>query len=667
KPEGGTEEIATLNDGLKFEGNTGPVIAKKLNQTLAIKGGLADAAEASSENIRVDSENGELVLKLAKSLTGLTSVTTETLIAGGHTIDNTEINLGGNVYTNINQAINYIGDVAQATDERAVKYDLDPTGAINYNSITLGGVGATTTTKITNLTNADLTATSTDAVTGQQLYATNQQVTQNTTNISNISDIVGGGFNVSAQGGTKDNVKLGETVDFNNTDGNIVVTNPANNSLSFNLAKDLSGLTSITLGDTVTNQTVIKQGSVTTNNLTVTGETKLGDNFHVTNEGDVHYTGPVTENTHIVNKQYVDQYVSGEAGGGFGLSDDAGNAFMQDLGKAAQIIGDGSIATSVVDTATGKALQVSLSSDISVGAPGKDGKDGTIGVHGKDGSSVVINGKDGSIGANGADGKHGVSINGKDGTIGLTGLAGTTTIRIEPGKPALDGKDGLTRIQYVDPDGNNHEVATMEDGLKFAGNVGTVSAKLGETVNVVGGAARADSTYSTTNVTTVASGNTVEVRMADSPKFTGEVQADGGVSISEHLTVNPGTTVNMGGNQITNMGAGTADDHAATVGQVKNMVQNINNGYGELSRAIEKNRRDANAGTAAAMAIAGLGQPYQAGQSMVSLGTGVWRGQTGYAVGVSSISDNGKWLLKGAVTGSDRGGMGGSASVNYVW
>ena len=72
-------------------------------------------------------------------------------------------------------------------------------------------------------------------------------------------------------------------------------------------------------------------------------------------------------------------------------------------------------------------------------------------------------------------------------------------------------------------------------------------------------------------------------------------------------------------------------------------------------------------GTAAAMAIAGLGQPYQAGQNMVSLGTGVWRGETGYALGVSGITDNGKWLLKGAVTGSGRGGVGGSASINYVW
>ena len=144
-------------------------------------------------------------------------------------------------------------------------------------------------------------------------------------------------------------------------------------------------------------------------------------------------------------------------------------------------------------------------------------------------------------------------------------------------------------------------------------------------------------------------------------------RAEGGISITDHLTVNPGTTVNMGGNRITNVGPAKEDSDAATLGQVKELTRNLSNGYNALQRNIEKVRRDSNAGTAAAIAVAGLGQPYQPGQNMVSLGSGVWRGETGYALGVSTISDNGKWLLKGAVTGSGRGGVGGSASINYAW
>ena len=618
-------DVPTINDGLKFAGDDFPtdntkVVSRKLNEQLNILGG-ADVTKLSDNNIGVVYGNdSSLQVKLAKDLVGLNSTTftdgTNTTvvnasgltITGGPSITIGGINAGGKQITNV-------------ASGGSINVDADKFNAANMGDLS---------NAINNITNAG----------------------------------TGGGFGLSDDNGNKFMQNLGTAAQIVG-DGNIktavVDTAGGGKALKVSLADEIK------IGSDPTNQTIINQGSVTTNNLTVKGETKLGDNFHVTNAGDVHYTGPITEATHIVNKQYVDKIIDGSAGGGFGLSDDNGNKFMQNLGTAAQIIGDGSIATSVVDTATGKALQVSLSDNVNIGKAGADGKDGTLGVHGKDGSSVVINGKDGSIGATGADGKHGVSINGKDGSIGLTGPAGTTTIRTELGAPGVDGTDGITRIQYTDPSGNNHQVATLDDGLKYTGNVGSISAKLGETVNVLGGAARADTTYSTTNVTTVASGKTIEVRMADSPKFAGEVQADGGVSVSDHLTVNPGTTVNMGGNQITNVAPGTEDNHAATVGQVKGLAQNINNAYGDLSNTIEKNRREANAGTAAAMAIAGLGQPYKPGQSMVSLGTGVWRGQTGYALGVSGITDNGKWLVKGAVSGSGRGGVGGSASINYVW
>src|SRR5690606_25888471 len=92
---------------------------------------------------------------------------------------------------------------------------------------------------------------------------------------------------------------------------NITTVQNANGELEIQLAKNLTDLdtvqvdNSITIGDDITNQTVINQGSVSTTNLTVTGETKLGDHFSVTNQGDVHYDGPITDATHIVNKEYV--------------------------------------------------------------------------------------------------------------------------------------------------------------------------------------------------------------------------------------------------------------------------------------------------------------------------------------------------------------------------
>ena len=129
------------------------------------------------------------------------------------------------------------------------------------------------------------------------------------------------------------------------------------------------------------------------------------------------------------------------------------------------------------------------------GKPGKDGSNGTIGVNGKDGSAVVINGKDGSIGLNGKDGKNGLSIKGDKGVAGVDGTDGA------------NGKDGMTRIVYETkhPDPNNagkeitvkHEVATMDDGVKYAGDDAqgadkskVIAKKLNQTVDIIGGAAK---------------------------------------------------------------------------------------------------------------------------------------------------------------------------------
>ena len=90
-------EVATLNDGLKFAGNTGDVIAKKLNETLTISGELAEGKDATGANLRVDSANGKLNLVMAKDLTDLNSI----VINGGPTINNNGINMNGGTITKL--------------------------------------------------------------------------------------------------------------------------------------------------------------------------------------------------------------------------------------------------------------------------------------------------------------------------------------------------------------------------------------------------------------------------------------------------------------------------------------------------------------------------------------------------------------------------------------
>ena len=200
------------------------------------------------------------------------------------------------------------------------------------------------------------------------------------------------------------------------------------------------------------------------------------------------------------------------------------------------------------DTANGNAtVEFSLSDKITVGKDGANGKDGSVGAKGADGSAVVMNGADGSIGLNGTNGANGISIKGKDGANGV----------------GIDSKDGVTRIVYTEkvPDPANpsttkevtHEVATMDDGLKFTGNnTGTVNKhKLGSLVKVQGeGVSATDEAAfvsASGNIAVTAENNdTLTIRLNKNLKGLNSIQLGGNTIQSNGdnitFTTNGGTT-----------------------------------------------------------------------------------------------------------------------------
>ena len=202
------------------------------------------------------------------------------------------------------------------------------------------------------------------------------------------------------------------------------------------------------------------------------------------------------------------------------------------------------------DTTNGNAtVEFSLSDNITAGKDGANGKDGSVGATGKDGSSVVLNGKDGSIGMTGPKGQDGKDgINGRDGAnISMTSAKGEQVlINRDPAHSA--DTDKAERIVYVpkdasgnpiqDANGKNivREVATMDDGLKFGGDMGTVGAvKLNKQVDVKGGI---------TDPTKLATGNNIGVTSA--PDATGNTTLN--VQLAKDLTgLN---SVELGGNTI---------------------------------------------------------------------------------------------------------------------
>ena len=246
--------------------------------------------------------------------------------------------------------------------------------------------------------------------------------------------------------------------------------------------KDAAGNTTVTNGagttmtDSAGNKTEVTAGGITITPKTPgTGKTNVSLTADGLNNGgnQIHNVAKGTAGTDAVN---VDQ-----------LKDEiAANATKLVDGKNTTVEGDGTAANP---------YKVNVKDNINLGEKGANGKDGSIGVNGKDGSAVVINGKDGSIGMNGKDGKDGLtmkSANGKNGVDGTDGHNGT---------------NGMTRIVYEDKNHVTHEVATMDDGLKFAGNTGTVAKKLNETMTIKGTGTKLDTEYDSSNIKTMVNGN----------------------------------------------------------------------------------------------------------------------------------------------------------------
>ena len=283
----------------------------------------------------------------------------------------------------------------------------------------------------------------------------------------------------------------------------------------------------------------------------------------------------------------------------------------KNLGEKLEIVGEGTEADDRYDatniktmTKDGKVV-VGLAKDITAdkvtvgqkGEPGKDGVDGQIGVNGKDGSAVVLNGKDGSIGLNGKDGANGVSIKGDQGPAGVDGAAGETKNRIV--------------YEYKDPKDPNktikEDVATLNDGLKFAGDDGqtdsskVIAKKLNQQVDIVGGADKDQLTENNIGVNN--DNGKLKVQLAKDVNLT----QDGSVTIGDTALNNGGLTItggpsvtkggiNAGDKQITNVDSGLKKDgtkvalkdaegdtlnNAVNVGDLKESISNItDSGFG---------------------------------------------------------------------------------------
>ena len=618
-------EVATMDDGLKFAGDDGQtddskVIAKKLNQKVDIVGG-ADKTKLTENNIGVNNKDGKLNVQLSKDI-NLTdagsikfgdnnlSINKDGLtITNGPSVTKEGINAGNKAITNVKAGTNNTDAVnvsqlnAVKAAERHIKpgeYAVDNSGNVtmtyldgngqdvaNENAV-ITGVAKNDLSNITDAGKKVITGlgsvvkagqnvtvdTDTDATTGQKTYTVNaiaqnlgdaelayksngDTATKNTVKVSDGLDFTNGNFttaSVGANGVVKYDVNIGE------------IEHGANGKDGKPGVKGDNGLATVkTVVEAINNSGWLANATKSTGEL---------------------------DGTSTATKVKPGAVVNFDAG--------------KNLKVKQTINGDDHTYTYSLDSNL-----TNLDKIVVNGKDGANGKDGVT-ITGPNGAK----GEDGKVGITGKDGKDAVSIAGKDGVghIGLTGPKGadgsdgkSVDISTNDGTQTLvnqePGTDKSQRIVYTpkDKDGNPikgkdgkdivREVATMDDGLKFAGDDGqtddskVIAKKLNQKVDIVGGADKTKLTENNIGVNNKDGKLNVQLSKDINLTNDGSIKfGDNNLNINKDgLTITGGPSVTKtgidGGNkQIKNVAEGTEDNDAVTVKQLKDSKTALVNG-----------------------------------------------------------------------------------------
>ena len=653
KPDGTNEEVANLNDGMMYGGDTGNVIKKKLNNQVNVKGGISDESKlAAEDNIGVVSDGSDtLKLRLAKELKGLTSATftnggNNTVINGdGMTInraggDAVSLTKGG-----LNNGGNKITNVADGTD---------PNDAVNKSQLDKATAAASTTVSAGN----NITVTPSTNANGSKNYevslkdkvtlgtdATKQIALDGTTGTIKAGDkvtidgnkgtIKAGNVTIDGENGT---IKAGDKVTIDGKDGKIEagkVSVDGKDGYVTGLENKDWDPNNITSGRAATEDQLQKSHKALDNKITNLGDeiTKKGMNF-AGNTGEFHRDLGQKVTIKGEGTESDDKY-SGE--NIKTVADQDGNVNI----KMAKNLKTDSLTTDKVKV-------------------GKNGQDG-VSITGPNGAD----GTDGKVGITGKDGKDAVSMSGKDGVghIGLTGKDGRNAdITVDKGDPDLDG-NAITRIKYQDENGKTHQVATKDDGMKYGGDSGSViKKKLNEQVNVVGGITDASKLTTEDNLGVVSDGTgNLKVRMAKDLKGLETVttkDAAGNTTVMNGggVTITPASGnavsltkdgLNNGGNTITNVGPGVNGTDAVNVNQLKGATDGLANAINSV--AGETQRVGAHAAAMSALKPIQY-DPLEPTQVMAGIGN--YRGETAAALGVAHYTAEDTMFHVGVSVGS---------------
>ena len=470
---------------------------------------------------------------------------------------------------------------------------------LTANSVTTGNVSISNNgvnagnQKVTNVKAGDVSATSTDAVNGGQLYATNAKVDDNSNKIEGNkakikenTDAIAKGWNIQDAQGNVSNVAMGGTLNVKTSNNNLTATVSKDN-VTIGLVDDLN-VKSVTTGDVSISNNGVNAGGQKVSNVKAgdISETSTdainGGQLYETNTKVADNSDKIAQNTNKINK-------------GLNFGDGKGNVTNVKLGEQFNIetssenissnITNGKV---VLDVNQNQKLNSTKYGDVLIS---------TNGIN--NGNQKIINLADGDVNETSQDAVNGRQLNEVKNMIKDAQFKGFD-VAADSGKPVKINNNDVLNING----GNNIETTVTEKG--------NIQVNLKQNINV----------------------DSITV---------------GTTSINQN-------GINAGNNRIVNVADGVNPHDAVNVNQLNKVESKIN-----------KVASDASSGIAASMAVGTLGQAWQPGSNTVSVAGSVYDGKSGWAIGGSNMTDNGKWLIKYNVSGSGNNKFGGAASVTYQY
>ncbi|MFU1519505.1 YadA-like family protein [Vreelandella alkaliphila] len=745
--------IGELGDRpIYFAGDTGEKVAKRLRETLTISGELAEDADATGANLRIDSDSKQLNLVMAKNLTDLESITLggtfisnegitlgDTIINGTHISSNNltvtgETKLGDNFFANNDGNVTYTGDITEGTHivnkdyvdgagdqliannpltfganegedtERRLGDRLDIVGeadeegnsniitkltdeqtlelALNDdlkvgNSIAVGEGGPTISgdgidmgdNKITNVTDGDVSADSKDAINGSQLYQLESIVTNVTGDVSN-EYVTNNGRGIRYVRTNDSGLAVSDA--FAKGQGSTAVGYEAVASADRALAMGYDAIASHQ-GSVALGEGARTAAAVGTASVEIAGQT-------------YQFAGTSPVATVSVGSVGAERTVTNVAAGRISAeSTDAINgsqlhATNQAVGaldnRVTTVEGDISNITNDLADLDDRAVKYDRNDDGSVDY-------NTITLEG-DGGTKITNVAPGDIAQNSSDAVNGSQLWDVQNQITNIEQGGSKYFRANSDGPAADpqGADSIAMGPSSVAAGDRSVASGAGAQANADGSVAlgadSVADREGmngererfsnESVASTQGAVSVGSEGNERQITNVAGGtrdtDAVNVRQLDAVQrgaVNYDRDEDGNVDYSTiTLKGDEGTT-------ITNVAPGVNETDAVNVGQMNELGRRFENEIVNVHGRIDSVERNANAGSASAIAASTVPQAWMPGKSMIGVGAGTYGGESAVSVGISRLSDNGRWVIQGKVTGDSQSNFGAGIGAGWHW